>query len=132
MADIDNTMLRARDLTVQAFTGERPIYFEGQKIGYWKDAKELCRGIIYLYSGSPPKSDPTKWVTTDYWGFKNIPVTTLCVGYNLRPVWVSEKELTQYQINPPVVQVTSVKNEYIKWGVIGGLGLIALVLVTRR
>lgn len=112
------------------FANQRPIYQDGVKIGYWRNLDELCKGKIFLSVGAQ-NSKPEKWVTKNDW-WQDVPVTSFCVGKALKPVWVTDAELTQYQVSPPIIMPPVQSKDFIKYAAIGGLGVAAILLVLRR
>lgn len=127
------------------FANERPVYVGATKIGYWKqDPSSLCKGVIYIENAEAAKADPSTWTTKDdLW--RDIPVNQFCVSAGLTPPWMTAAQVaatpTPAGANITTGLVTKVdtalsaalnSGNLIKWGLIGGVGIVALYLVMRE
>ena len=111
------------------FANQRPVFYNGQKIGYWNSKEALCAKNIVLLPGAPSNTDPNKWTTKSDW-WTDTPVTSYCVSKAIRPAWITPEQQTQYQVSPPVV-LTPDKN-MLTYLALGGAGAAILILALRR
>lgn len=142
MADTTNVLDWVGNFAL-AFNNQRPVFFNGKKIGYWQSTDSLCRGSVVLEVPVAQAGDPRSWTTKDdLW--RDIPATTLCVAAGFKPVWATDAEIaTAKAIAPagtsalslPAHMIGAALNNtgsVVKWVAIGGVGLVALYLILGR
>lgn len=134
--------------------GERPIYYQGRKIGYWKDLSELCQGKFFLYKDWQGPTPPASALVTkdDFW--QDIAVTQYCLNKRITPKWYSQRapaapgvpgSATPQPLNPvppqqviiqpaPPAAPASISIGGLPTGVlaIGAAALVTVVLLARR
>jgi hypothetical protein len=124
----------------RGFLNERPIYYLGKKIGYWKggNLESVCRNAtIMLYKGMEI-GDPKMWFTKDdLW--RDVPVTDFCMRNGIEPRWLTEEDkanLVQKPTGQLVVpgaygdtsEMPGLSLPLVAGASIAGLGLLLLLL----
>lgn len=123
------------------FAGQRPVFHNGVQIGYFRNADDLCKGVIQIYPQHKGNTKYSEWTTKDDW-WRDIPVNAFCASVGLKPQWLSPSEYTQVQSSMPAVAapsnpLTNVaqvigKPNVLPYALAAGAGVVALVLLLRR
>lgn len=117
-----------------------PVYNNlGRHIGYFPTDDDLCRGAIQLFTDEKANAgSPETWRVKNALGVLT-PINEYCVSKGLSPVWLSASEAAtlQQQVKPlnvpslPAIFNGSDFAKTAKWVAIGGVAVVALVLIMR-
>lgn len=135
----------------KGYLGERPIYVDGVKIGYWKPSQNnLCGGNAFIYApyldaNKKPSIPPQRWITKDdLW--RDVSVSSYCIGKGITPSWAQVTGNTVVITTPTGQTQTLTKTDtgaITSENPLSGIGLpvaltigagsfLALVLLMRR
>lgn len=117
-----------------------PVYNAlGRQIGYYESDDKLCTGRIQMITSEKDNAgDPETW-KVKVWGVLK-PINQVCVSRGVVPVWMTQEQAKDVQQNlkpinipdnlPVVLKIDGGK--VVPIAVAGGLGIVALILLTRR
>lgn len=120
----------------------------GREIGYWQNLPDLSNGVIMVFTGETA-GDPSTWTVKNALGVDTNAGDWL-LSQGLTPIWATPAQVAQAQTNltsggliGPLANFqlpsfslpslsSAVSGDAGKLALMGGVGILALVLILRR